>query len=259
MTTSFDKINQFQMQYLPLSVGKTPEEVKKTYPVHKEVNGRIQEAKEKALEALEDWQKTPRGRFGGLKRTFNRIGNCFRRMVKKPETTVGPKVAAEAPHKFEKISEDEKQALEKKAKLYETLAKVLLIIGAVLLGLGILAPVAMTPLLFILPEVLVITIIAAGALTGVAGTASMVAYPFLKNSNPIKEHRAKTDTDFQQFVERYVQAPKDPDQKVRGGAGFNVNAEDLRDTKLHKIYLEWKKSVDEALDESQQKKLEKER
>ncbi len=117
---------------------------------------------------------------------------------------------------------------------------------------------AMTPLLFILPEVLVITIIAAGAMTGVAGTAAMVSYPFLKNSNPIKEHRAKTDTDFQQFVERYVQAPKDADNKNRGGAGFNLKAEDLRDTKMHKIYLEWKKSVDEALDDGQQKKLQKE-
>jgi len=248
MTTSFEKIDQFQTRHTQLSLGKTPEQLKESHPTHNEVNGRIEDARKKALESLEGWQKTPRGSLGFIKQKLNPVGNFFRKMVGKPATTVAPKDAAAEPHKFEKITDEEKKVLEKKAKLYQTLSKVLLIVGAVLLGIGILGPLALTPLFFIIPEVIVLTIIATGTVIGVAGTSSMVAYPFLKNSNPIKEHRAKTDLDFQQFVERYVQAPKDEGGKDKGGSAFNLKPQDLNDTKLHKIYLDWKKEVDAVID-----------
>lgn len=260
MSVNFDKIDQFQIENLRLGLGKTPEQVKESYPTHSNVNIRIDQAKRKALDSLEEWQKTPRGTFGGLKKKLNPVGNFFRRMFRRPTTTVAPKAAAATPHKFEKISDGEKQDLEKKANLHKTLAKVLLIVGAILLGIGIFGPVVALPFLFIIPEVIVITIIATGTMTGLIGTASMVAYPFLKNSKAIKEHRAKTDLDFQKFVERFVQAAKDPDGKGKGGIGFNVKLEDLNDTKLHQIYLDWKKDVDAIFDNKKnQAKLQDER
>lgn len=245
----FDNYNNFRKEYATYASGLDEAAVKQRFPLHHATNGKIVEARKKALEDLRGWTK-PEGLMNKFKKGFHSFTNLFRKTKKEFAPVQGDK-----PYLFSDATGPEKEKLESKSKMFKTLAKVILIIGALLVGVGVLGPLALIPLFFVIPETFALGMIIGGTIAGVAGVASMVVNPILKNNYAVREHRAKTDKDFQQFINQFLQGPDKPDEI---GINFKIKEEDITDQRLHKIYLDWKNSMDEALSDKEKEKLAKE-
>jgi len=136
-------------------------------------------------------------------------------------------------YRFKIISDTERQALQKKSSLHRTIAKVLLVVGVVLMLGSLIVPYAMLPVLLSLSltATKLVTFGSVGA--GALGTALALSTIWVSNTEAIRMHRAKTDPDFQFFVDRVVQRR------------IYIAEANILDKELHKAFLAWKQSVDE--------------
>ena len=259
MTISYLKqSSEFQAAYNELSLGKSDEEMKKTFPVQYKVNQKIRAATSKATQSLKGWSESTPGSFTWIKRQINKIP---KKGPLKPilnffgisDEKLVPRKSAENRFEFKEISDAEKAKIEKKAKLLMTLSKVSLIFGSILVGIGILIPfVSCVLLLAVPPTAALITIVAFTAI-GVLGAVAITINPILKKLKPIRENRLHGDPDFKSFLNRYLQTPNPM------GAGYNLNEKDILDGKLHKIYQDWQQEMKAIFSKKMINKIENEK
>lgn len=140
------------------------------------------------------------------------------------------KVSAEQPYKFEKLEDSVKEEIESKSAFHKTAAKVISYTGIIFMFAAILGPFALLPLFLSLGSATTGTIIWCLTGLGVVGTALAIGSIYLSNTESIRLHRAKTDPDFQFFIDRIVQK----------GVGINITEDDLTDDKIHAAFLAWK-------------------
>jgi hypothetical protein len=273
----FDTVNQFKHEYQQKAMiaqfsGQT-DSLKK----NAKTNKKIKEAYSKAEGSIEEWTKKADSFFGNVKNKFRNLlhkaptydAEKFRKtnFLLKPFMWMGKqihnlgdkispvktKVSAAEPYEFEKLSEGEMKQLEKKSSTIKTVAKVLAVVGAILIAGGLLPLVVgacAVTFLATLPESIILGTIIGCTVLGVAGIAAVVANPIIKDNKAVHEYEAETNKNFQRFVKDVVQ--KDDD-------GFYLKRNDLQKGKIFQIFKDWKESVDGLLSKKQIKKLKEER
>lgn len=249
--STFPQYASFIQKSDALFRGLPPQKIKEEYPIHCRVRGQVNSAAKTVFDSLEGWKATPRGTFGGVRKMFN----SFLKVIRIRKNDLDPKDQAANSYQFQVVGDEEKEGLKKRAGLYKTLAKVALVVGVVLLCVGIFGPLGIIPLLFALPEAAALSVIIGSTAIGVVGAVSLIANPILKNSRAIREERVKTDEDFKEFINTFVQGSGLP---KKHGIDFKLKEEDLMDSKLHKIFLTWKEAIDTVLPEKVKEKLEEE-
>lgn len=214
--------------FLDVALGSVMEEkeyntlLKKECPKLRSRDAEVHKLYKTAAENLEGWKK---GESGFIDKVFNMI--TFK--------TPAAKVSAPNPYDFPPVNDAEKETLEKKASFHQTVAKVMLIVGAIFLFTGILGPFALLPALLSMGVGAASTTVMVATGVGTLGTAGILASIFLKNTESIRIHRAKTDPDFKVFVDKVIQHKK--------RINLNVTEDDLKDKAVHTAYLDWKDNM----------------
>lgn len=165
------------------------------------------------------------------------VGNGIHGVGDKIAKTPG-KTSATNSFDFDSVTQAEKDTLEKKANVFKTIAKVVVIAGGILLMGGAVAPLALGAFLITLPETLALSIIIGFSALGVVGVAAVVANPILKSRKPVIEHESKTNKEYQEFLNKFVQSDT---------GSYNLQKKDLQDAKLLQIFKTWKKDTEDTL------------
>jgi len=260
MTQSLqEQYSTFNNEFGINTLGKSKEEIKKDFPKHLKINAKVQDVMKKAESAITSWKECPRGALGTIKKKISWLSRFstlspLLKLIGADKDKLIPRDQGDDKYEFAPDTEEEKALLTKKAKSLNILAKVALVVGLVLITGGILLPVAAPIVLIALPEIVAIVSIVALTIIGVAGVGFVVSHPLIKNSKFIREHRAKTDIEFQKFVNNHVQTDAKGDDP-----GYKMKDIDVLDSGLHKIYLDWEKGMKEAFTKKNIAKLEKEK
>lgn len=233
---SFDAQTRFLNQGLGKVMGKKAYKnlLKKECPEINSRNKKVSGAYAAATGTLKDWKKGETG-------LIDKVINFF------TWTTVQPKVSAAKPYDFPPVGDAERETLETKASFHRTVAKVMIIAGAILLFTGILGPFALMPLLLSLGKGAAATTVMVHTGVGTLGVAGLLSSIFFNTSESVRRGRAKTDPDFSFFVDRVIQHK----QRV----SHNVMEEDLNDKAVHNTYLDWKEKMDSFFTEEKREKV----
>ncbi|CRX38381.1 hypothetical protein [Estrella lausannensis] len=233
---SFDAKSHF----LDVALGSVMEEKDYTALLEKECpklrsrDAEVQRLYKSAFEGLEGWKT---GEGGLIDKIFNKI------TFKTPKE----KISAANPYAFPPVDEVEKETLAKKASFHQTVAKVMLIVGAIFLFTGILGPFALLPALLSMGVGAASTTVMVATGIGTLGTAGILASIFLKNTESIRIHRMKTDPDFKVFVDKVIQHKK--------RVNLNATEEDLKDKAVHTAYLDWKDNMQPLFTDPKREKV----
>lgn len=234
----------------------------------------IQKINHQALESINSWKETPDSLPERIKHKFSNLlkkaPDCEEADIddaswwKKPPMWLGrqvhrlgtriaspPKESAAVPYEFNRLSDDEMKALEKKANFIRIVANTVLVASVILIIIGVAAPFALVPLLVTLPPLLAGALIAGCTIGGVAGVAGVIGYSLIIDHKAVNEYEAEKDEGFHRFVNEFVQDGRKGD--------FNVKKSDIQNGKLYKIYQEWKGALENELSEKRIERLKKER
>ncbi|MEC7840405.1 MAG: hypothetical protein VX777_10240 [Chlamydiota bacterium] len=259
MASLQDQYAGFQVKYLMLTRGKSDEDIKKNYPHHHKINARVSEAVRNAKSGAAQWREGPTGVLTGIKKKISEVTKFaplapILRACGIKKENFKPKEQADEKYEFVPVSDKERAQLSKRTKILKIVAKTVLIAGITLILSGIILPTAASLFLILMPQVAALVTIAALTAIGVIGVGAALSYPLLNENKWTREHRVKTDLDFQKFVTQYIQL-----NATDAKPGFKIKEKDLLDAELHKNYLKWQDAMKKAFSKKNIKKLENER